>query len=187
MDIQGIERIVKHGLFSLANSLDSYWPAYGDNGISERNLTAHVSKEFMNSGFDAFFEVSLNKKSKKRMDALLLCYEHKLYIATESKKLFGPGKAEEILKDIEKIKAFKFQDQDIDIEKRYGLILAETWEPEIDSWWTSDEDQRGLEADERWKNLSSSLENLEAVVGAVTIFYESEELIHRALFALWEL
>jgi len=186
MDLQGLQKIIKTGLFSLADSLASYWPAYGDAGISERNLTAHVANAFLTNGFDVFFEVPLSENAKgKRIDCLFLSYEHKLIVVCESKRLYGVEKAEGIINDIEKINNFELQDEEIEIESSYGLILADTWDGKIARWWISEE-ETGLEKkDQRWKKLSKIIEKAE--FDSITLYHENEQDVHKALFALWHL
>jgi hypothetical protein len=181
-----LQKIIKTGLLSLANSLSSYWPAYDDLGISERNLSVHVASAFINSGFDAFFEVPLSEDDKKKkIDSLFISYEHKLFVATESKKLYGVGKAKEITDDIIRIEEFVLQDDDIEIQTSYGLILAETWEPDIAAWWISDEDYEDIDGFDakRWITLGNMMEKAE--VEAITLYHESEQSVHKALYALW--
>ena len=182
--MQGLQKIIRTGLFSLANSLNSYWPAYGDLGISELNLTAHVGRELINNGFDAFFEVPLSKKNRtQKIDCLFISYEHKLFIATESKKLTGVGKAEAISDDIARINDFVLHEHDFEIEKSYGLILAETWKPNIADWWISEQDIEGFK-DDRWVTLGNLIEKVEG--DAITLYHESDDAVHKALYALWE-
>jgi len=186
MDIQGLQRMVRKGLFSLADSLASYWPAFDDKGVAERNLTAHVCKEFLNCGFDVFFEIPLGmKKQSERLDCLFISYAHKLYVAVESKKLYGPQKAAEIKGDIERIYEFKLQDEDIDLNSAYGLILAETWRPDIATWWISDNDEADLGDDKRWKSLEDALEIPDIEVESITLYHESDKKVHKALYAIW--
>lgn len=200
MDIQGLQRIVRTGLFSLANSLASYWPPYGDKGMAERNLTGHVAAAFLAEGFDAYFEVPLADNSEsydttERIDALFISYQHEIFIVVEAKKLYGAEKANEIIKDIGRIKAFELQEQNIDIQNSYGLILAETWDIETAEWWISYNDSLDPNGEFRWNDLRNKLQELKdkyLEVEAITLQHnlmpnsqKDKYEAHKGLYALW--
>lgn len=192
MDLQGLQKIITTGLFSLANSLDSYWPVYDLDDIAERNLTAHVASSFLNNGFDVYFEVPISKKDKdKKIDCLFLSYEHKLFIACESKRLNGVKHAEGITDDIEKIHNFNLQnkEQEIEIESSYGLILAYTWKADIAKLWASKDDTGRLrkKRDPRWEKLGTFINRPDVEGEVLTLYHESEESIYKALYAIWQL
>lgn len=186
MDIQGLQKIVQTGLFSLANSLTSYWPAYGSDDITERNLSAHVGSAFLKNGFDVYFEVPISKEDKtNKIDCVFLSYEHKLVIVCESKRLIGVDKAQGIIDDIERIHKFKLIDQGIDIKSYYGLILAYTWKEDITKWWISEENTDEFEEkDPRWRELSKRLKNVES--DAITLYHEPKHDVVKALYAIWQ-
>jgi len=52
MKSKTVEAIIRQGIRSLIMSMtESYWPAVGDNDMSERNITAHVGHCFLESGW----------------------------------------------------------------------------------------------------------------------------------------
>ena len=64
MKSKTVEAIIRQGIRSLIMSMtESYWPAAGDNDMSERNITAHVGHCFLESGWHLVTEVSFRKNA----------------------------------------------------------------------------------------------------------------------------
>jgi len=72
MKSKTVEAIIRQGIRSLIMSMtESYWPAVGDNDMSERNITAHVGHCFLESGWHLVTEVSFRKTPGLGLTCLL--------------------------------------------------------------------------------------------------------------------
>lgn len=194
INIQELQRIIRTGLFSLANSLASYCPSNGNKGMAERNLIGHVASAFLANGFAAYFEVPLASGTEVdgtagQVDALFISHQHELFIVVEAKKLHGAGKANEIIREIDRINAFELQEQNIDIQKSYGLILWETWAPEIvNSWNSSNDPLDPNDLRKQLQELKDKILEVEAITLQRNLIRNSKKdryEVHKGLYALW--
>jgi len=176
MKSKTVEAIIRQGIRSLIMSMtESYWPAVGDNDMSERNITAHVGHCFLESGWHLVTEVSFRKNAGSRLDMLVLNRKSRAMVVIEGKRLESAVKAKELSDDAKRIKRFRLdEDNAWYCPKRansYGVLLAFTWSPEVQRWWRSGTHSivpdgcRGV----GWKPLGRRLDDYKATCGALML------------------
>jgi hypothetical protein len=84
-----LERIVRRGASSLAESLNFYWPSNGLNEIPEANQALHVGDAFLEAGFLAFAEAHRDGDTSKRFDLLALEPRASTLLVGEFKRVFS--------------------------------------------------------------------------------------------------
>ena len=127
------------------NDLKHFYPAQGENGINERNLTyrfmSEFSKKYNNSR--CFLEVPLLNKSTNKFDLHIdgLIIHDGIAIFIESKRLYSKEKATLIDKDISRLNYSNLTSIIANhgrIESPnqfFALLIAETWETRVRDWW----------------------------------------------------
>lgn len=143
-----IEGVIEDARSNFASMLERFYPAQGDNGINERNLTFQFAHAFLNRSpkGNAFTEIPLHHAGHwgRHVDAYV--FDNQIGILIESKRLYSSEKKGLIRDDIAKLNP-----QDVEQTLRvlhekwvkrkrrpkrlYVLILAENWNPNITSWW----------------------------------------------------
>jgi hypothetical protein len=141
---QIIENTIKKASKKFQYQLKRYWPAEGNNGFNERNLSFLFANSFLSRpGACSFMEVPfLNGKSNRydqRFDAYV--FDKKIGIIIECKRLHQVEKHKEILKDLKRMnknnvnKILRRHKNNSKPKSIYALIIAESWSPNINNWW----------------------------------------------------
>jgi hypothetical protein len=141
MKAVSIERLVRRGAASLAESRHLYWPTNGRNDIAEHNIAIHVGRAFLEAGFAAFGEAHADGRTDFRLDALFLEPTHGIAVMTEFKRLYNDAQAVKMVADVDRILNFKMRSDlhpGVKIERSFGLVAATTWQPEYIAWFGND-------------------------------------------------
>jgi len=138
-----IERIVRLGAESLADSIYYYWPSSGDNEIPEANITVHLGRAFLNSGFLCFAEAHTRDKVKPHLDLVALSPSDGTVVVSQFKRIFNPERVNSLTKDVAAIRDFRLQDKNwrderLESGRAFGLVAGTTWMPEYAKWWAQD-------------------------------------------------
>lgn len=171
-----VKAIIRRGIQSLTMSMTKgYWPAVGENDMSERNITAHVGHCFLESGWHLVTEVSFRKNAGARLDMLALNQKAKAMVVMEGKRLDSAVKAQELSNDAKRIKRFRLDEENAYFYPRktnsFGVLLAFTWSPEIRQWWTGTIHSTTPDGCQGagWKPLGRRLDDYKAICGAVML------------------
>jgi len=143
-----IERIVRRGAASLAESVHFYWPsAKLQNEIPERNITLHLAHAFLSEGFLTYGEAHPDGSADSFLDLLALQPHQKVVVACEFKRLYGDERyAQAVVNDAQKVLAFKMQQSpalrhpELEVTHGFGLLAAITWLENYARWFTTQED-----------------------------------------------
>jgi hypothetical protein len=134
-----IEAIVRRGFSHLAESIYWYWPARGNNEIAERNQTLHAGRAFAEAGFVVSAECSNGEGG--HLDMLALHIERRTLVTAEAKRLYSPMGAKGLATDFDRQLRFdlfsEFSTPEVDV--RYRVLLATTWNGEVRKWWAEKE------------------------------------------------
>jgi hypothetical protein len=145
MDILDLERLVRRGAASLAEGLHFYWPSSNeDNKIHEMNITLHMGRALLESGFFAFPEAS-PPVGDVRLDLLGLHHPSKVALLCEFKCLDSPARAQEMIENVGRIKSFVLHTNpdliherlDTNSFQKFGLFAAMTWDVGYANWFAS--------------------------------------------------
>lgn len=129
------------------NILTKIYPAKNSTGFPERNLTVNFSKAYekvsqqKNQNSFTWFEFQFGEENNLHIDAVIINETLNEMYVIESKRFSNPNaKMEEIGEDIERIHMFvnelykeckedseKYRIDMNNIEKCYGIILADVW------------------------------------------------------------
>lgn len=157
--------------------LNSYYPSHNGTGFTERNLTNNFvnSLELSLSGSSfSWFEAPLSASEKKHLDAVVFHADSRTSFSIEAKRISNPSqKINSIKKDLVRMKDSAHHDalekglQNMKIETRYAIVLADVWlesksKKEIYENWPNCLDEEGmlgfkdgfntLPTDKIWKN-----------------------------------
>ena len=127
-----------------AGNLEYFYPAHGNNGFNERNLSFRFAKEFEKRPHScAFMEVPYYNerldKFNKRIDCLAI--DNRMAIFIEAKRLYNSIKASELSKDLNRLDKEITSSILAKLSRRekpthvYSLLIAETWQPSVVDWW----------------------------------------------------
>ena len=197
MSIASAARIVDRGIQSLRKSLSEYWPAIGPNDMSERNITAHVAHSFLKARWLIYAEPVFPRSSQQRLDMMALHKSTRTLIAIEGKRLYEGDKATALAKDATRIRKFRLVESNAGFLpiRRFGLLLAFTWSPEMRMWWINGDHSicpqgsRGA----GWKVLGRKLDKFGAICRAGLLTNYPEDKVNSkyqkcwALYALYKL
>jgi hypothetical protein len=143
--------VLEHARDRFATSLASFKPWHGVNGITERNLTFQVAASFLQliPESQAFMEVAFRSTSSNRTDRHLDGYllSPELAVIVEAKIVYRPQHVSWISADIERmstelIEQLQARHPSTRPRSTHGLVLAETWNPEIVAWWHGEDGAR---------------------------------------------
>jgi hypothetical protein len=139
-----IERIIRRGASSLAESLQFYWPSSTpENEVLERNISVHLAHAFLTSGFFAYTEAHTKGRKDRFIDLLVVEPRAKLSLVGEFKRLYRHQEARKMVKDLDRLLAFEMQigsrlrHPGLEIERHFGVLAAMTWIPEHAQWFTT--------------------------------------------------
>jgi hypothetical protein len=140
MEAVEVVRIVRRGALYLAESLSDYWPPSGENDLPERNISLHMAQAFAEQGFRCYGEVNPCDRTDERLDLLAFQPAGKTVVVIECKKLHQPERLEDMLRDAERILAFRPQDRyspELTSASRFGVLAASTWNDKAAAWWAA--------------------------------------------------
>jgi hypothetical protein len=200
--MEQIERIVVDGIISLQKCLwdepESYWPQEGmQNSLPERNLSVYVGHMFLKNEWRVFAEASYPKRTDRRLD--LLAFKKGVLVAGECKQLDMPDRAKDFSKDAQDLTDFRLTDswntdkyQAPRIDRRYGLLLAMTWSPEVRAWWKLKKRNGALPRSttgDGWRSLGERLDEIAPLSGDQWLNRneKSDEPDFWALYAIFKL
>ncbi len=89
MNVIEIDRIVRRGAASLAESLHYYWPQTGNNEAPERNISIHLGRAFLDAGFLVYGETHSRDDVNTRLDLLAIDPSAGALVACEFKRLYS--------------------------------------------------------------------------------------------------
>ncbi|HEX9242775.1 MAG TPA: hypothetical protein VF875_10085 [Anaeromyxobacter sp.] len=163
MNQYALEKVIRRGAFSLAESLSFYWPSNGLNEIPEANQALHVGRAFLDAGFLAFAEAHRNGDTNRRFDLLVLEPRESTLLVGEFKRVFAKTVGG-LATDAERILEFsprtapRLERCDIRLESTWGLVGGTTWEPEYAEWFLDENvnaaDPSGGDLDALWRLVS---------------------------------
>jgi len=117
--------------------LETYYPAHGSTGFTERNLTNNfviALENVLGANSICWFEAPIDIDRRKHIDAVVFDLGGKRNFMIESKRFSNPEqKIAEARKDIERLKTPRHFDlveknlRGISIEERYAVLLADVW------------------------------------------------------------
>lgn len=152
-----IKQVMDQAAANLGASLDVFYPAYGRNGLNERNLSYQLAKVFeARDGAHAFMEVPfMNPQTERyehRIDCMLLDKETVAFV--ECKRLYSPEKAEQLRNDFARMNSHNLMPildnfvgaHRID-RKVYRVMLTETWQKLTVDWWVDRDRSRSWNND----------------------------------------
>lgn len=124
--------------------LKKYYPAFGSNGFTERNLTFNFCNSYLELSSDYKDDVIIwqevpikipdTKKSNNHIDSLIIDNERKLLIFIEAKRIRNERTYQSLEDDIKRIKDNYQNIPGIDndtILKKYGVFLTDIWTPKV--------------------------------------------------------
>jgi hypothetical protein len=138
-----IERFVRRGAASLAESLHFYWPSTGRNEIPERNISLHVAHAFIDASFLCYGEAHTNDKTNLHVDLLAVHPAAGVFVAGEFKRLYDGAQARAMVEDAARLQQFKMQQRSqlrhpgLQIARQFGLLAATTWDEKYARWFTT--------------------------------------------------
>lgn len=139
-----IENTIRKAAVNLKKQIDIFWPAEGNNGFHERNLTFQVAHAFLGrTGTHAFMEVPFFNKKNNRNDLHFDAYvfDKNIGILIECKRLHQIEKSRGIADDLKRMnktnirKIMNKHQDDSTPKSLYGLIVAESWKENYNEWW----------------------------------------------------
>ncbi|TAK29414.1 MAG: hypothetical protein EPO40_10395 [Myxococcaceae bacterium] len=164
MELIDIERILRRGASSLAESLHFYWPSHGNNEVPEANIELHLAHALLESGFFVYGQAHPSGTANTRLDTVAVDPRNKVHVVAEFKRLYNVDQARAMVADAERIIAWTPQAQGwrhpgLNFGRKFGLLAATTWKAEFAKWFTTDDakmrDPTGDDGpfDELWKKL----------------------------------
>lgn len=158
-----LERIVRRGASSLAESLNFYWPSNGLNEIPEANQALHVGHAFLDAGFLAFAEAHRDGDTSKRFDLLALEPRAATLVVGEFKRVFSKTVGG-LASDAQRIIEFspraspRLERTAGELKSAFGLVAGTTWSQGYAEWFLDDdeaaEDPSGGDLDSLWKLIA---------------------------------
>lgn len=145
MKIIDIERTVRRGAASLAESVHFYWPAATpQNEIPERNITLHLGHAFSNAGFLTYCDAHNDGSTKTFLDLLAVHPYEKVLVACEFKRLsWDARQSQGMVDDAQRVLRFKMQKSPelrhvgLEVGRGFGLLAAITWLQPLARWFTT--------------------------------------------------
>jgi hypothetical protein len=118
--------------------LESYYPAHGSTGFTERNLTNNFIfsiENVLGENSIFWFEAPIDIKKKKHIDAVAFDVKERSSFMVESKRFSNPEqKIREANNDISRMKDPRHYGlleknlRKVKIEYRYAILLADVWQ-----------------------------------------------------------
>lgn len=137
MDVYDIARTTRRGAQRLSEALWELWSSLEDDEMPEANLWLHVAHAFSDAGFLPFAGAPFGpEEDAERLHLLLWNPREKVLVAAQARRLDEPDACRELIADVDRMGGLDPQDLD-EPEHAFGLLLVETWDEDIASWWSS--------------------------------------------------
>jgi hypothetical protein len=146
-----IERIVRRGADSLAESIYFYWPSTDDCGVLEANIPLHLGSAFMRQGFLTYAEAyPQDYTSQQRIDLLAIHPGIGTVVACQFKRLQGDKDLLSLADDAAALHAFKLLQHEwfegwIEPGRCYGLVAGLAWKREYAAPFADENDESYLQ------------------------------------------
>jgi hypothetical protein len=195
-DPTSIRKAVEDGCRQLRAAVQNvYWPPHNDRAeFSERHISFYVGRALAGRGYRIFLECRF-PTGNDRLDMLAINVDRREMIAIEAKRLYSAAGAKSISTDIARMRGFtilrdrKWYYAEAYPSKRYGLILATTWDEIHAAWWADrapTATPKGT-ANAGWKTLGRQLKKA-LDVGRVRLTVNDDRTKRRRQqYALWAL
>ena len=153
-----IETIIKTSAQNFKRMLDNLYPAQGNNGFNERNISFQIANAFQNlyKNGNVFMELPLFNSKEKRWSYHVDGYffTDEIGIFYECKRLYSAEKLDSIRYDVDKLQPKNVEESlkemaEIIPKDIYVLIVADTWSNGIREWWLD-----GTDDNKRWDRTS---------------------------------
>jgi hypothetical protein len=198
MNIHQIEFLVREGAYSLANHLETHWPAEwdADNGTGhqarEANTVLHLGHALLRAGFLTYAEVphARDGGAASCFDLVATNLADNTWLVVEVKRAYASAKSlASVTRDLKRIvdswSGVDMIDQSAAV---YGLLVATTWRADLAKWWTDSDKHPSSEIDAMWSNpVARVTESATSAWGSVAFSsYFSEQYPHHyLLYALF--
>lgn len=146
MNIVELERLVRRGAASLAESLHFYWPSTGNNEIAEANVALHLGRAFLERDFLVLAEAHGKDGVKLHLDLLSIDPMQGVFVAGEFKRLHNGSQLRSMLADLDRVLGFSPHDDDwhlhpgITPRDCWGILAGTTWLENLAQWFVTDDD-----------------------------------------------
>jgi hypothetical protein len=200
MNASEIEFIVREAAYSLANHLETYWPAEWDEDSEtghearEANTVLHLGHALMRAGFLTYAEVphARDGGAAKRFDLVATRLGDATWLVAEVKRAYANAKSlGSITKDLERIvESWRGVTMIENPAAMYGLFVATTWRADLAHWWPDASKHANPDIDAMWNNpVASVTESDRSRWGSVAFssFFSEKYPHHYLLYALFPL
>ncbi len=181
-----INTIVRESCKIYTSCLELYWPGWNNNDASEKLFQQQVAILLHGNGWLLYPEVTFG--DNRRVDLVALHKEDKILLCIESKRVYS-STLKGICEDIEKIKSFKINKEEIDFEPEHtiGLILGSLWavdkmaDPKYAIEWgdqkldNRDSRSKRLKRSKYWEKIVSLSVKHETISGSVLVTKDLED------------
>lgn len=172
-----IERIVRRGAMSMADSPHFYWPSVGRNDVPERNISLHLGHVLLANDFFLFAEAHNHDDANVHLDLLALHPSKETLIAGEFKRLYSNEKAWAMVADLDRLRAWQLgQDRghsQLRTSHRFGLLAATTWSRPYAEWFNTRAKNPPDPTDGALAKLWAELPGRDVLWGAVVLLDEA--------------
>jgi hypothetical protein len=172
-----IERLVRRGAMSMADSLHFYWPSIGRNDIPERNISAHLAHVLLANDFFVYAEAHTHDSANVHLDLLALHPSKETLIAGEFKRLYSKEKALAMVSDLERLRAWRLsQDRghsQLRTPHRFGLLAATTWNRAYADWFNTRAKNPPDPTDGALASLWAELQGVDVLWGTIVLLDEA--------------
>jgi hypothetical protein len=163
MKLIDVERIIRRGAGSLAESLHFYWPSTGNNEVPESNIALHLGRAFMDEGFLAYSNAHTKDDVKVHLDLMAMQPRAQILVAGEFKRIYNSDQVRKLVDDLTRILKFRPQDDaqlrhaGLNVGESFGLLAGTTHNEKYAHWFATDEtnigDETGGHLDGLWQQL----------------------------------
>jgi hypothetical protein len=150
----------------LLESVNYWWPAQGNNDISEAMYVMHFSNALQQSGWLTYAEVQVGNTPSEHIDLIAVHKERQWIIETEAKQLYSSEKARKLGEQWTCLKEStlpsEYGERPLPTFPRYWCLLAICWKQKqaILDWWRGDlmnDAPRGTQNPVDWIELRQAL------------------------------
>ncbi|HWO19955.1 MAG TPA: hypothetical protein VNO30_14310 [Kofleriaceae bacterium] len=200
MNIHQIEFLVREGAYSLANHLETHWPAEWDadsetgREVREANTVLHLGHALLRAGFLTYAEVphARDGGAASCFDLVAKNLSDNTWLVAEVKRAYVSTKSlDSITRDLERIvRSWRGVDMIDQPANVYGLFVATTWRADLARWWPDSDKHPDPSIDAMWANpVASVTENAKSAWGSVAFssYFSDQYPHHYLLYALFPL
>lgn len=200
MNIHQIEFLVREGAYSLANHLETYWPAEWDTEnetgyeVREANTVLHLSHALSRAGFLTYAEVPHARDSgaASRFDLVATNLADNTWLVVEVKRAYANAKSlDSITRDLERIvERWRGVGMIHQPEAVFGLLVATTWQADLAKWWSDSDKHPNSKIDAWWSNrVARVTESKQSVWGSIAFssYFSKNYPHHYLLYAIFPL